>query len=270
MRCSPTVGFLSAVLLTLALVGRVHAQPDNPPKIVLKKDVVYGKVHGAGLLADIAYPEGKGPFPVILSVHGGRWVGQPPQRPRRRGHRRREVGRVRLLRHDDRLPARRLLPAAGVLSGRAVRDPLGSRPRGQVPHRHRPDLPHRHVRGRASGVAGGHARRRPVPAHRRLGEASERHSRRHQPVRPVRPGRTVVGQPLEARDRRSTRSAPAGLAHPARQREDQADADSALRQRRLGADPAGEGHGRRRWRRRRPRTSSCSTRRRATCASPRT
>jgi alpha-L-fucosidase 2 len=25
------------------------------------------------LLADIAYPEGKGPFPVILSVHGGRW-----------------------------------------------------------------------------------------------------------------------------------------------------------------------------------------------------
>jgi len=32
-------------------------------------------VHGAGLVADIAYPEGKGPFPVILSVHGGRWVG---------------------------------------------------------------------------------------------------------------------------------------------------------------------------------------------------
>src|SRR5262245_39271269 len=44
-------------------------------RVTVKKDVVYGSVHGAGLLADIAYPEGKGPFPVILSVHGGRWVG---------------------------------------------------------------------------------------------------------------------------------------------------------------------------------------------------
>lgn len=35
---------------------------------------VYGEVLGAGLLADIAAPEGGGPFPVILSVHGGRWI----------------------------------------------------------------------------------------------------------------------------------------------------------------------------------------------------
>jgi len=41
--------------------------------IVVHEDVVYGRVQGAGLLADIAFPEGKGPFPVILSVHGGRW-----------------------------------------------------------------------------------------------------------------------------------------------------------------------------------------------------
>src|SRR6516162_3547145 len=43
------------------------------PKIVVQEDVVYGRVQGAGLLADIAHPEGKGPYPVILSVHGGRW-----------------------------------------------------------------------------------------------------------------------------------------------------------------------------------------------------
>jgi len=42
-------------------------------KINVQEDVVYGRVQGAGLLADIAYPEGNGPFPVILSVHGGRW-----------------------------------------------------------------------------------------------------------------------------------------------------------------------------------------------------
>ena len=45
----------------------------NKAKINVQEDVVYGRVQGAGLLADIAYPEGKGPYPVILSVHGGRW-----------------------------------------------------------------------------------------------------------------------------------------------------------------------------------------------------
>ena len=39
-----------------------------------KENVVYGQVLGAGLLADIAAPDEDGPFPVILSVHGGRWI----------------------------------------------------------------------------------------------------------------------------------------------------------------------------------------------------
>jgi acetyl esterase/lipase len=42
-------------------------------KIVYVEDLVYGRVHGAGLLADVAYPEGQKSLPVILSVHGGRW-----------------------------------------------------------------------------------------------------------------------------------------------------------------------------------------------------
>ncbi len=37
-------------------------------------DLVYGYVQGAGLLADISAPDTDGPFPVILSVHGGRWI----------------------------------------------------------------------------------------------------------------------------------------------------------------------------------------------------
>ncbi|MDG2409739.1 MAG: prolyl oligopeptidase family serine peptidase [Pirellulales bacterium] len=48
-------------------------------EIVFREDIVYGRVHGAGLLADIAYPdcgpELNKPLPVILSVHGGRWQG---------------------------------------------------------------------------------------------------------------------------------------------------------------------------------------------------
>lgn len=68
---------LTGALLGLALSFPAQAQPAKEApaaKVVVKQDIVYGRVLGAGLLADIAYPEGKGPFPVILSVHGGRWV----------------------------------------------------------------------------------------------------------------------------------------------------------------------------------------------------
>jgi acetyl esterase/lipase len=51
------------------------AAANEPAKIVVLENAVYGQVHGAGLLCDIAYPESKEPLPVILSVHGGRWVG---------------------------------------------------------------------------------------------------------------------------------------------------------------------------------------------------
>ncbi len=39
-----------------------------------ESNVVYGQVLGAGLLADVAWPETEGPHPAILSVHGGRWI----------------------------------------------------------------------------------------------------------------------------------------------------------------------------------------------------
>src|SRR5262245_24815231 len=77
-----TVLFLLVALTLLSIRKQeqhVAAAPakdsgsDKEAKMVFKEDVVYGRVQGAGLLADIAYPEGKGPFPVILSVHGGRW-----------------------------------------------------------------------------------------------------------------------------------------------------------------------------------------------------
>ncbi len=62
--------------LSLAAASSVSAEAANGEKgakIIVHEDVVYGRVQGAGLLCDVAYPEGKGPFPVILSVHGGRW-----------------------------------------------------------------------------------------------------------------------------------------------------------------------------------------------------
>ncbi|MDZ4687658.1 MAG: alpha/beta hydrolase [Planctomycetaceae bacterium] len=64
---------LGVGLLVWAMAGVAGAQ--SPPNIVVREDVVYGRVSGAGLLADIAYPESKDPLPAIISVHGGRWVG---------------------------------------------------------------------------------------------------------------------------------------------------------------------------------------------------
>src|SRR5438045_1068439 len=61
-------------VVTLTQICNAQAE-KNVGKIVSKEDVVYGRVHGAGLLADIAYPESKEPLPAIVSVHGGRWVG---------------------------------------------------------------------------------------------------------------------------------------------------------------------------------------------------
>ena len=41
---------------------------------MFREALVYGNALGAGLLADIACPDSEGPFPVILSDHGGRWI----------------------------------------------------------------------------------------------------------------------------------------------------------------------------------------------------
>jgi len=41
--------------------------------IVHEKDVIYGRVGGAALLADLAYPSDRESLPAIMYVHGGRW-----------------------------------------------------------------------------------------------------------------------------------------------------------------------------------------------------
>jgi acetyl esterase/lipase len=62
---------LALVLLGL-LSGSVAAEQASAP-VVVRTDVVFGRVEGSALLANIAYPDGPGPRPAILSVHGGRW-----------------------------------------------------------------------------------------------------------------------------------------------------------------------------------------------------
>lgn len=70
--------FLGGAVTTGALAAtgrrssaRAVAQASAP--VVTRTDVIYGRVEGSALLANIAYPDGPGSRPAILSVHGGRW-----------------------------------------------------------------------------------------------------------------------------------------------------------------------------------------------------
>jgi acetyl esterase/lipase len=67
----------SAVLWTLFVVpGLLLAQEKPAEKIVVERDVVFGKGGNTELKLDLAMPkEGKGPFPAVVCIHGGGWKG---------------------------------------------------------------------------------------------------------------------------------------------------------------------------------------------------
>jgi acetyl esterase/lipase len=70
---------LLILLSSPALLGEVRgavkqeSEKNTERKIVYHEDLLYGRVQGAGLLADVAYPETNEPMSAIISVHGGRW-----------------------------------------------------------------------------------------------------------------------------------------------------------------------------------------------------
>ena len=57
-----SAGFSLAVIL---LVSTAHAE--------LKTNIEYGNAGGIRLLLDANVPEGPGPFPIVIAVHGGGW-----------------------------------------------------------------------------------------------------------------------------------------------------------------------------------------------------
>ena len=69
MKIFVPLALLSSVLLTST------AQIKSKSQIISKPDTLYGRVHGAALLADIAYPKTDKKLKAIISVHGGRWHG---------------------------------------------------------------------------------------------------------------------------------------------------------------------------------------------------
>jgi len=89
IRCRPWGVLLSVSLVTLT-VGAAIAQPPSPvqasaaasralrltgePVAFHTRDVDYLQVDGETFQATIYQPEGPGPFPALLDVHGGAWV----------------------------------------------------------------------------------------------------------------------------------------------------------------------------------------------------
>jgi alpha-L-fucosidase 2 len=70
------LGTLTWVVATTFALGQAGpGEAKASAKVIVREDVVYGRVHGAALLADIAFPESRELVPAVISVHGGRWVG---------------------------------------------------------------------------------------------------------------------------------------------------------------------------------------------------
>jgi len=75
------IGFLAAVFLAGCMTSKSSQIIDNfvpvmvPPERVANysRNVVWIAPGGSKLLVDVSGPEGKGPFPVLVWLHGGSW-----------------------------------------------------------------------------------------------------------------------------------------------------------------------------------------------------
>ena len=55
------------------LAPYLREEPAPAPQVQVIRDIPYGEASGESLLLDAHVPEGKGPFPVAILVHGGGW-----------------------------------------------------------------------------------------------------------------------------------------------------------------------------------------------------
>lgn len=66
--------FMSAFLASCGLVGKTRLPKMLNPKVAhFERDVTYAVVDGKELKLDVFWPEGKGPFPMIINIPGGAW-----------------------------------------------------------------------------------------------------------------------------------------------------------------------------------------------------
>jgi acetyl esterase/lipase len=61
------------IALTLTWSSAAGAGGQTAAKLVAHQDLIYCRVEGSALLADLAVPDSPGLRPAIVSIHGGRW-----------------------------------------------------------------------------------------------------------------------------------------------------------------------------------------------------
>jgi acetyl esterase/lipase len=68
-----SIALLIAAFVSSESLGQTSTAPKGK-KFTLETDLVYRKIDDKPVKLDLAYPkEGKGPFPVVVCVHGGAW-----------------------------------------------------------------------------------------------------------------------------------------------------------------------------------------------------
>ena len=69
-------GSLLLTVLGVLLVALPAGAQDGKPQVRVERGLVYDKVGDTELRLDLAMPAaGDGPFPAVVCVHGGGWVG---------------------------------------------------------------------------------------------------------------------------------------------------------------------------------------------------
>jgi len=71
VRCLPTT---RAIVLLGASAFLDCLAPTRLRGLEVRHDVAYGHADGVALLLDVGIPQGQGPFPVAILVHGGGWA----------------------------------------------------------------------------------------------------------------------------------------------------------------------------------------------------
>jgi acetyl esterase/lipase len=77
--------FVALILIPLALAAETREESierenryieNNPPEEVANywRDVTFAEVDGRTLTLDVSAPEGDGPFPILMIIHGGGWT----------------------------------------------------------------------------------------------------------------------------------------------------------------------------------------------------
>lgn len=67
LRRAVTIGLVTVLMFSLMLVGQRHAAA-----LILRKDITYKTAGSLAIKLDVRMPNGTGPFPAVMVIHGGK------------------------------------------------------------------------------------------------------------------------------------------------------------------------------------------------------